>query len=129
MIFITITRNRKMMSKLVNIKRLMAIMAFTFGFSSAVLAAGFEGAWALNDTKGGSFDVMLNKDGTASGTHLSSMKHGTWEEKDGAAIIHWDTGWTTRIAKDGEKYFKTAFKPGTSLTDKPTNSSEAKKKN
>ena len=105
-----------MISKLVKIKRLMAIMAFTFGFSSAAFAAGFEGAWVLNDTKGGSFDVMLNKDGTASGTHLSSMN----------ASIEDSAG---RIAKDGEKYFKTAFKPGTSLTDKPTNSSEAKKKN
>jgi hypothetical protein len=99
------------------------------GLSGSVLADGFQGSWVLNDTQGSPFDVMLDKDGTASGTHLTSMKHGTWEEKDGAAIIHWDTGWTTRITKDGEKYFKTAFKPGVSLTDKPTNTSEARKKN
>lgn len=62
------------------------------------------------------------------GHMVTSMKHGTWKEADGAVLISWKTGWTTRIAKQGDKYVKTSFKPGTSITDTPTDTSEAKKK-
>lgn len=97
--------------------------------SSNARAGEYEGSWQLYDTHGGGFEATLNKDGSASGTHGDSMKHGTWKEMDGAVVISWKTGWTTRIAKEGKKYIKTSYKPGTSITDAPTDTSEAKKKN
>lgn len=100
---------------------LLAMVALLIGFSSSVLAGEYGGSWMLNDTNGDPFEITLNKDGSAAGTHQDTMKHGTWTEADGAAVIYWNTGWTTRIAKDGNKYVKTAFKPGAALTDMPTN--------
>ena len=107
---------------------LISIVLF-FGIASNVMAGDYEGSWLLYDTHGGGFEATLSKDGRASGTHGDSMKHGTWKEVDGAVVISWTTGWTTRIAKQGDKYVKTSFKPGTTITDAPTDTSEAKKKN
>ena len=50
---------------------------------------------------------------------------GTWKEEGSAAVITWDTGWTTKISKDGDKFTKTAFKKGEA--GKPANSSAAEK--
>jgi hypothetical protein len=92
----------------------------------AACAGGYDGQWELKDTSGKTFEVWLRPDGKADGTHNEAMKHGAWAEEGGAAVIHWSTGWTTRIAKDGQGYTKTAYKPGTTLADKPTNTSEAR---
>lgn len=97
------------------------------GISTMALAGEFDGTWTLNDTSGKPFTAVLSKDGKASGTHNTSMKYGTWKEEDGKAVIHWTTGWTTIIAKQGDKYVKTAFKPGLKLTDKPTSTTDAVK--
>ena len=40
---------------------------------------------------------------------------------------HWDTGWTTKISKDGSKYTKSAFKKGEPMDGQPANSSAAEK--
>ena len=117
-----------MATKFNKVSVLLAAFAFFIGISSSVMAGQYEGSWLLKDTQGNPFEATLSKDGTASGTHGDAMKHGTWKEKDGAVIIHWNTGWTTRIAKQGDKYVKTAFKPGAPLTGKPTNTSDAEKK-
>ena len=47
------------------------------------------------------------------------------KEDGGAAVITWTTGWTTKIAKEGSGYKKTAYK-GKPDGD-PTNSSDAEK--
>jgi carbon monoxide dehydrogenase subunit G len=107
---------------------LLATIALFLGVSGIALAGEYEGSWILNDTDGKPFQATLNQDGTATGTHKDTMKQGTWKEENGAAVIQWNTGWTTRIAKQGDKYVKTAFKPGAPLTATPTNTSEAKKK-
>ena len=107
------------------------VMVFTsllFYFSSTVMAGQFEGTWLLDDTSGQPFEATFSKDGKASGTHGDAMKYGTWKDENGVAVIHWTTGWTTRIEKKGDHYVKTAFKPGTSMTDTPTNTSSAVKK-
>ena len=52
---------------------------------------------------------------------------GTWKEDGGAAVIKWDTGWTTKIIKEGDKYKKTAYDKGKPLDGPPTNSSDAEK--
>jgi len=95
--------------------------------AQAACAGEYDGQWELKDTSGKTFEIWLRPDGKADGTHNESMKHGTWAEESGAAVIHWSTGWTTRIAKDGQGYRKTAFKPGSTPADKPTNSSDAKR--
>ena len=95
--------------------------------AQASLAGEYEGRWELKDTSGKAFEVWLHPDGTADGTHNDAMKHGTWSEEAGDAVIHWSTGWTTRIARDGQGYVKTAYKPGTTPADKPTNRSDAKR--
>lgn len=118
-----------MSTKFNKVSILLAVIALFIGVSSSVLAGEYGGSsWMLNDTDGKPFEITLSKDGTATGTHKDTMKQGTWKEEDGAAVIHWNTGWTTRIAKQGDKYVKTAFKPGASPSDTPTNTSEAKKK-
>lgn len=107
---------------------MLAVMALFIGISGNAAAGQYEGSWTLEDSSGKPFQANINKDGTASGTHGNAMKHGTWKEENGAVVIHWDTGWTTRIEKKGDKYVKTAFKPGASTSDKPTNTSGAVKK-
>lgn len=106
---------------------LLSVM-LVLGVCTNVFAGDYEGSWMLYDTHGGGFEATLSADGTASGTHGDSMKHGTWKEVDGAVVISWKTGWTTRIVKQGNQYVKTSFKPGTSITGTPTDTSEAKKK-
>ncbi len=95
--------------------------------AQAAPAGEYEGRWELKDSSGHPFEVWLHRDGTADGTHAKAMKHGTWSEQAGAAVIHWSTGWTTRIARDGQSYVKTAYRPGTTPADKPTNRSDAKR--
>jgi hypothetical protein len=121
-------RGKEMVTKFNKFAALLSVVLF-LGISTNVLAGEYEGSWLLYDTHGGGFEATLSKDGSASGTHDDSMKRGTWKEVDGAVVISWKTGWTTRIAKQGDKYVKTSFKPGTTITDTPTDTSEAKKKN
>jgi len=50
---------------------------------------------------------------------------GTWKEEGNAAVITWNTGWTTKISKNGNRYEKTAYRKGE--RGKFTNSSDAEK--
>ena len=122
-------------TRLTKIATSLVAAAFVIGLSGAALAAGFEGMWKVKDSKGNPFEITLNADFTASGT-LKTHKEkeaemegmtGTWKEQDGAAEIHWDTGWTTRIVKEGDAYKKSAFKPDAPLSGPPTNTSDAEK--
>jgi hypothetical protein len=118
-----------MLIKFNKVSLFLAAISLVMSVSTAVLAGEYSGtSWLLNDTNGDPFEITLSKDGTAAGTHQDAMKHGTWKEGDGAVVINWNTGWTTRITKQGDKYVKTAFKPGVALSGTPTNSSEARKK-
>lgn len=103
-------------------------LVLMMGLTARVFAGEFDGVWTLDDTGGKPFTATLSADGTASGTHNTSLKHGTWKEDNGTAVISWTTGWTTIISKQGDKYVKAAYKPGIKLTDKPTNTSPAVKK-
>ena len=117
-----------MISKFNKFSASLTVIALSIGISSSVIAGEYEGKWLLNDTHGKPFEAVFSKDGTASGTHGDAMKHGTWKEENGAIVILWKTGWTTRIEKKGDKYVKTAFKPGALLTDTPSDTSDAIKK-
>ena len=105
---------------------LAGLIALAMTAAVALAASEFEGKWSVADTTGKAFEITLAADGTAAGTQQEGQK-GTWNEEGSAAIITLDTGWTTKISKDGDKFKKTAFKKGEPLTGTPTNSSPAEK--
>jgi len=102
------------------------LMALALAAGSALAASEFEGKWKVADTGGKAYEITLAADGSATGTQQEGQK-GTWKEEGSAAIISWDTGWTTKISKDGDKFKKSAFKKGEPLSGTPTNSSPAEK--
>jgi hypothetical protein len=95
----------------------------------ASFAAGnFEGNWQVKDTHGTPFQIELKEGGNASADRAGESMTGTWKESGDAAVINWSDGWTTKIAKAGDGYTKSAWKKGMSMDDKPTNTSDAMKK-
>ena len=52
---------------------------------------------------------------------------GTWKEEGNTAVITWNTGWSTKIAKEGDQYKKTAYGKGQPLDGPPANSTDAQK--
>jgi hypothetical protein len=52
---------------------------------------------------------------------------GAWTEEGKAAVITWNTGWTTKIEKEDGHYKHTAYRKGQSLDGTPNNSSDAEK--
>jgi hypothetical protein len=92
----------------------------------ALGASAFEGVWKVKDTAGHPFEIALSGNGAAKATRGEGMT-GTWKEEGNTAIITWNTGWTTKITKEGNQYKKTAYQKGQSLNGPPTNSSEAEK--
>lgn len=85
----------------------------------------FIGKWEFGTGAGsGTFFVTLDRDGRAHKTIGSP--HGTWTVVDGEARIKWDDGWTDVIRKVGEKHQKFAYEEGKSLSDEPSNVTDAK---
>lgn len=76
---------------------------------TAFAASEFEGVWTVKGKDDKPFDITLSADGKATSTHPKQMV-GTWTEEGGAATIKWDSGWTTKIAKQGDHYVKQVFK-------------------
>ena len=97
-----------------------------YGGLPALTASAFEGVWKVKDTAGHPFEITLSSDGAAKATRGEGMS-GTWKEEGNSAVITWNTGWTTKITKEGDRYVKTAYGKGQSLTTTPTNTSEAEK--
>ncbi len=52
---------------------------------------------------------------------------GTWKEEGKTAVITWNTGWVTKIAKEGDRYKKSAYRKGQPLGGAPANTSDAEK--
>ena len=69
---------------------------------AALAASPFEGTWSVKDTDGKAFEITLGADGKATSTHPKEMT-GTWAEEGGAAVVKWNSGWTTKIVKDGDQ--------------------------
>jgi hypothetical protein len=80
---------------------IMSIMTAVTAFA----ASEFEGTWTVQGRKDTKFDITLSADGKATSTHPKNMT-GTWTEEGGTATVKWDTGWTTKISKDGDHYSK-----------------------
>jgi hypothetical protein len=104
-------------------------------FALAVTACGgptqseFAGKWKVADTAGTPFEITLGDDKSATANRSGEAMEGTWKEEKGAVIISWKDGWTTKIAKDGAGYAKTAWGAGLSTVDPPSNRSSAEKVN
>jgi len=97
------------------------------GTSFAALAANpFEGVWKVKDTAGHPFEITLSSGGAAKASRGEGMT-GTWKEEGDSAVISWDTGWTTKITREGNRYVKEAYRKGQSLTAAPANTSNAEK--
>lgn len=90
--------------------------------TSASFADHFAGTWKVQDTAGAEFEITLAKDGAATANRGNEGMEGKWTEEGDAAVITWNTGWTTKIVKDGKGYKKTAYEG-----DKEKNSSPAAK--
>ena len=91
---------------------------------AALAASAFEGVWKVKDTAGHPFEITLSNDGAAKATRGEGMT-GTWKEEGNSAVITWNTGWTTKITKAGNRYTKTAYRKGQSVTSAPANTSDA----
>jgi hypothetical protein len=88
--------------------------------------SAFEGVWKVKDTAGQPFEITLSSGGVAKATRGEGMT-GTWKEEGNAAVITWNTGWTTKITKEGNQYKKAAYRKGQALDAPPTNTSDAER--
>jgi hypothetical protein len=86
--------------------------------SASFAASDFEGVWKVKDTAGKQFEITLSGGGAAKATRGEGMT-GSWKEEGNAAVITWNTGWTTKITKNGNRYEKTAYRKSEPLTGKP----------
>ena len=111
-----------------NAIRVAVIAACFVGMTSVASLAesAFEGVWKVKDTAGQPFEITLSSDGIAKATRGEGMT-GTWKEEDNAAVITWNTGWTTKITKEGNQYKKTAYRKGQALDSPSVNSSNAER--
>lgn len=100
----------------------LAAAAMALTASASLAKEHFVGTWKVKDTSGADFEIVLDKGGKASANRGQEGLHGKWVEKDGVAVITWDTGWTTKIAKHGKGYKKTAYEG-----EKEKNTSDAVK--
>ena len=98
-------------------------LAITLIGGAAVAASGFVGKWKVTDTKGEPFTIWLSNDGLAKGDRTGEGLSGMWKEEGSAAVITWETGWVTKITKEGDSYQKTAIENG-----KPVGSPSAAEK-
>jgi len=80
----------------------------------------------VKDTAGQPFEITLLGGGAAKASRGEGMA-GTWKEEGKTAVITWNTGWTTKIAKEGDQYKKTAYGKGQPLDGPPANSTDAQK--
>lgn len=101
---------------------LAALAAIT---GMALAASEFDGTWNVTDSGGKAFEITLAGDGSAKADRGGEGMTGSWKAEGSAAVITWNTGWTTKIEKSGSGYKKTAFKKGEA--EKPANSSAAEK--
>lgn len=91
-----------------------AAIAFAVVLTSVAgfAASGFVGKWKTTDTDGKAFTIWLSDDGKAKGDRANEGLAGMWKEEGSAAVITWDSGWVTKITKDGDSYKKSAEKDG-----------------
>jgi hypothetical protein len=87
-------------------------LALAIGAGAALAASVFVGKFDTTDTDGKPFTIWLSDDGTAKGDRANEGLQGVWKEEGNAAVVTWDSGWVTKLTKDGEAYSKSAEKDG-----------------
>jgi hypothetical protein len=87
-------------------------LAIALTGASVLAAEGFVGKYKTTDTEGKPFTIWLSDNGSAKGDRANEGLQGMWKEEGNAAVITWDSGWVTKISKEGDKYKKTALKDG-----------------
>ncbi|MDP1910225.1 MAG: hypothetical protein Q8K85_18155 [Hyphomicrobium sp.] len=92
---------------------IIAAAALALGAGAAWADHHFTGTWKVKDSAGKDFEIVVAKDGTASADRSGEGLKGKWTEEGDALTITWDSGWKTKIAKDGEGYKKTAYEGDT----------------
>ena len=98
-----------------------ATIAFAIVLTGAAFAAeGFVGKYKTTDTEGKAFTIWLSDDGKAKGDRADEGLAGMWKEEGSSAVITWDSGWVTKITKDGDTYLKTAEKDGKQVGEPST---------
>jgi hypothetical protein len=111
-------------------KAITAVLAAVFAIAMtsfvSLAASDFVGTWNVKDTAGQPFEITLSGDGAAKASRGEGMV-GAWKEDGKTAVITWNTGWTTKIAKEDDHYKKTAYRKGQPLDGPPANSSDAQK--
>ena len=75
--------------------------------------SGFVGTFKTQDTQGNPMTITLDEEGSASGERGGEEISGSWMDEGGTAVITWSDNWTTKIAKDGDSYSKSAYQDGT----------------
>ena len=90
----------------------IAAMALAIS-AGAAFADQFVGTWKVKDSGGKDFQIVVAKDGSATADRSGEGLKGKWAEEGDAITITWDTGWKTKIAKDGAGYKKTAYEGDT----------------
>ena len=90
----------------------IAAMALALS-TGAAFADHFVGTWKVKDSGGKDFQIVVAKDGSATADRSGEGMTGKWAEEGDAITITWDTGWKTKIAKDGAGYKKTAYEGDT----------------
>jgi hypothetical protein len=94
-------------------KSVVAAAAFALILAAnAVAGEGFVGKYETTDTEGKAFTIWLSDNGSAKGDRANEGLQGMWKEDGNAAVITWDTGWVTKISKDGSSYTKSAEQDG-----------------
>ena len=101
------------------------LFAVALTAASAFAGSQFEGTWTTQDTKGNPLKITLSADGKASGDRAGEGLNGTWKAEGDMAVINWDSGWVTKLVKQGDKFQKQAFEKGAS--DTPSHTAEAQK--
>lgn len=95
--------------------------------TSQVTAKSFIGRWAIGRPKDGgkpNFVMTLNSDLTARKSHVPQAS-GKWQLVDGEARVIWSDGWRDVIRREGTRYRKIAFRPGTDFDSAPSNTESA----
>ena len=103
------------------------VLAIALSSCSGPTASEFVGKWSTEDTQGKPMEITLSEDGSAKGTREGEDLTGTWKDENGAAVINWDTGWTTKIVKEGDKYRKMAYDEGKPADGAPSHTADAEK--
>ena len=105
----------------------MSSCLFALIAAPALARSAFSGVWTVQDTAHKPFQITLSPNGAAK-ANLKPGMAGRWKAHGDSAVIHWNTGWTTKIwRRGGGDYTKAGFRKGLSVSSAPTNHSSAEK--